>query len=59
MPLTFYAEVDLNKQNSYNTALGPFMNFFQILEENRQKVIDFQKANKCVDFLDEEDEQKI
>jgi hypothetical protein len=28
MPITFYAEIDLTKPNSYNSALGPFSNFF-------------------------------
>jgi hypothetical protein len=51
-PLTFYAEVDLTKPNSFNTSLGSFINFFQILEDNKQKIFDLRKKG-LIEHIDE------
>lgn len=35
-PLTFYVEIqDSEKTNAYNQTLQPFIQFYQVLEENK------------------------
>lgn len=39
VPITFYVEVnDIDKPQAYNQTLQPFINFYQTLEESRERV---------------------
>lgn len=38
-PLTFYVEIqDIEKSNAYSQALAPFIQFYQVLEENKNRI---------------------
>ncbi len=38
-PLTFYVEVDnVDKQQQYNQSVQQFVNFYQTLEENKDRI---------------------
>jgi hypothetical protein len=37
LPVTFYIEIpNFTKDNVYNSAIAPFLSYFQVLEDNKK-----------------------
>ncbi len=44
MPVTFYVEIpNFTKENAYNSAIAPFLMYYQLLEDNKKTIIEIKE----------------
>lgn len=60
LPVTFYIEMpNVQKENAYNSALQPFLQYFQALEENKNVMRELKEELKKLQEKDEEKEKML
>jgi hypothetical protein len=44
LPVTFYVEIpNFTKENAYNSAIAPFLMYYQLLEDNKKTIIEIKE----------------
>jgi hypothetical protein len=47
LPVTFYVEIpNFTKDNAYNSAIAPFLIYFQVLEDNKKIISEIKEEIK-------------